>query len=390
MDYTNYRGFNLNRTAFPVKEYGFKVTRKFWSGENRERSYQLTAGMVDDMCANKKDSLPIVNFKTMKEFACVIADFDILPPEFETFDSFFSFLYKNYPTACVTRSASNKVKVIFLVEKMLHIDYLRTLKSLIDESLHKYLDTSPSALNTTLFNEAMYADIYKWLKTAIPHESLGKEFSEIQCDQLSQLYVDTNNRLCDLLVDAGFTTKQFRCLTEPKLQQLGMQLMTSALDLCQEGCMWNQEIFAKVLGLKSPRTAAKLLDKLVEVGFIELVANYSAGYKSRTYKAVGKLLAFFTEHGLHTTKATTIENGNTIKTHKINALIASILPPAQEANRYYIKISNILIKNGVPVETTLKILYDIDRRRPKIKQRSKGYFKTLTTWSHRKINGKNI
>lgn len=385
MDYTNYRGFNLNETAFPVDKYGFKLTRWFWTAGKRQKAYQLTAGIVDDMLAKgaPKSELPTVDFKTNKQFAAVIADFDTLPVNFTSWTDFAQFLYKTYHTACITRSVSGRVKVIFLVQNMLHLDPAATLKTLIDPSLHEYLDLSPSALTQTFFNAQMYADLRKWLPTAIAHDPVGRSFEEITCDRLAQSYRHTITELSNLLSESGFNTKSFRSLTRPKLEQLATQLITSALDLCEDGCMWNQEIFAKVLGLKSPRTAAKILQKLEEVGFITMVSNYSAGNKSRTYAATGNLLEFFHDHGLHTTKA--VETvGNVIKTHRINTLVASLAPPQEQANKYYVKIARLLIKYGVPVDSTSKILYDIDMRRPRGKQRPPGYFKYLSSWTNRK------
>lgn len=382
MDYSNYRGFNLNETVFPVKEYGFKLARHYWKGTKRHQSHQLTAGLVDDMLAEnqKKQHLPSVDFKTMKEFHCVIADFDILPPQFETFANFAEFLRQAYPTACVTRSVSGKVKVIFLVSYKLHLSHKNTIKSLIHEGLHGYLDLSSTALTQTFLTPQIISDIQLWLKTAIPQEPVLKEFTEIKCEELANEYVKVCNETMELLRNAGFTTKTFRSLTEERLKKLSMLLITDALNLCNDGVIWNQEIFAKVLGLKSPKTAAKLLMHLEECGFISMICNYSVGNKSRTYAATGALRTLFESHGLHLEA----QEQSTANQHKINRVISELLPPTHNANQYYLRITHTLIKLGFNPSLCMKVLFDIDQRRPKEKQRGRAYFSYLTRWTERK------
>ncbi len=385
MDYENYRGFNLNETVFPVNDYGFKVTRWFWREQNRFKSYQLTAGIVDDLLdSGNKENLPQVDFTSNKEFHCVIADFDQLPRGFASFTQFHRYLHNKYVSGCCVRSVSGKVKLIFLVENVLHIDHLATLRSIIEPELHEYLDTSKTALTQTYLNTDMIVKIQTWLKTAIPYEAKNLEFDEICCQDLAEEYLDISHKLTKLLRDIGLTNKSYRSLTNDRILQLAALIVTDALSLCKDGMVWNQEIFAKMLGLKNGRTAARILDKLQEAGLIEMICNYSAGNRSRTYVAQGELLTFFKEHGLHTTEVITAESNNTIKVNRINRLISQLLPPSYNANKYYLKIAKNLTKLGLSVTLVTKVLFDIDQRRPKEKQRPRAYFNSLGKWSYRK------
>lgn len=382
MNYNDYRGFNLNETLFPVKDYGFKVTRSFWKGENRKKHYALTAGMVDDLLdSTSKHDLPIADFTTMKEFCCVIADFDILPPQYDSFEQFHYDLFRLCPQGCQVVSASGKVKVIFLVSKYKNINYANTLKSLIPTELHEYLDLNHSALTTTYLTVNMIKEIQTWLKTAIPQEPVLKEFTEIKCEELADEYKVVSEEIVASLHLAGFNTKNFRCLTDDRLSKLAFLLISDSLGLCNEGVVWNQGVFAKVLGLKSPRTAAKILQALQDNDFISMTCNYSAGNKSRTYIATGGLRSILESHGLHLEA----HEKPTVNQHKINQIISELLPPSFDANKYYMIITKRLLKCGLTPELCAKILYDIDQRRPSYKQRKRSYFSYLAKWQERKI-----
>ena len=210
INYNNYRGFNLNETLFPVNEYGFKLARWYWKGTDRFRSHQLTAGMVDNLLHSvDKKELPQVDFTSNTKFHCVIADFDELPKFFDHWGEFHRYMEQAYPTACVTESASGKLKAIFLVQNVKHIDHLATLRSIIKPELHAYLDTSPTALTKTYLTIDMIADIKAWLKTATAHDPVNKQFGEIDLDGLAQEYINLGNNLSTIL-RTKFTKRLFK------------------------------------------------------------------------------------------------------------------------------------------------------------------------------------
>ena len=244
----------------------------------------------------------------------ILADFDCLPEQFNSFDQFADYLSKIYKEKGITfRSHSKKVKVLFIAEvpKGLKMSYqiaLDTLESIFfADDLFKYIDKSVSALSVTFLNPVIINTISKNLSTTKPvkatidnidlekvlqDESLNPDSDILDFESLA--IRDTNSSSISCIPTSKYRYKVEELdpklqLSENKIVKEILKILSATPQLIKQFDI-SQYILANTLGV-SQKTISKALAKIQKLGLLEVSnSHFVPGKKAKSYQAKGALL----------------------------------------------------------------------------------------------------
>ena len=275
------------------------------SGNQRFFRTKKTKRFRSSLQSTKKEDLPLLHcWKSDSNLVLINADFDEEPDAygFADFDRLEEFLLSTIGhLGIVTRSASNKVKVFFLLNLPQDIEItkdiaLDTLSKILPDDLSEHIDHRLSALSKSYITERMCIDINTSLFTLIPIEPVLDSVEEnpvkgeySSCIPYYQATPTLEAQNFGNLISQRLSEEVNRTKT---LEQIMLFLM-AAPSLVTTGFQISQKKLGVTAGV-SQKTISLYLSKLLNAGLLYTVnKTYVPDKQAKTYRFAGLFRVLF-------------------------------------------------------------------------------------------------
>jgi hypothetical protein len=219
-------------------------------------------------------------------YILLFADFDILPPGFSDWNCFYNYCKYSYPSGCVMKTFSGKVKVAFTVKTSgaNKAEQLRSyLLDIIGNDLYEYLDLTVSGMTIMFFDKLQSAVLYAYSCSG-KHLEVGIDIGYSELDHSFKSYVGELPDFAKYWVESGRSSiKKREKFIRIVLMQLG--LAKSGFDLPTTKLGYEIDV--------PPSRISEWLRSLMRLKLLKCIdEKYKIGFKAKTYKAVGSMLNY--------------------------------------------------------------------------------------------------
>jgi DNA-binding Lrp family transcriptional regulator len=296
--------------AFP---YDLKKCGKQFKWFRSFKDYRVVS-----VTPQKKSHAPRLGLWTSRgttKFVC--ADFDKLPVGYSRWSQFEEAVREKFPNDYVFKSASGKVKVLFLVELYRgYIDCKRAkyaLKQILPSAWYKVVDTSYFGMSITYLNPMIVAGLCRYLETKPVARKIN--FSPLFRKTVDGHFFKAHEGPLPKYLQKfvkGNRGKEMFCRI--LFRQRGMAM--------KKGFDIPTTKFANELGV-SQKTVHRWREELISLGLIKCIdKKYKINKKAQTFKAIGlfkkTVIRIFTsvktkvsgKYKKHISLPTQIEDGN--------------------------------------------------------------------------------